>query len=35
MTQHFAIIGAGAAVLCAAKYLTARGIDAHPADVGC
>jgi len=35
MTKHFAIIGGGAAGLCAAEYLTARGIDAHPADVWC
>ncbi len=27
MTQHFAIIGAGAGGLCAAKYLTTQGID--------
>ena len=27
MTLHFAIIGAGAGGLCAAKYLTAKGID--------
>lgn len=27
MRQHFAIIGAGAGGLCAAKYLTAQGID--------
>ena len=27
MTQHFAIIGAGAGGLCAAKYLTAQGIE--------
>jgi dimethylaniline monooxygenase (N-oxide forming) len=27
MTQHFAIIGAGAGGLCAAKYLTAQGVE--------
>lgn len=27
MTRHFAIIGAGAGGLCAAKYLTAQGIE--------
>lgn len=27
MTQHFAIIGAGAGGLCAANYLTAKGIE--------
>ena len=27
MTQHYAIIGAGAGGLSAAKYLTAKGID--------
>ncbi|WP_309610585.1 NAD(P)-binding domain-containing protein [Sphingomonas sp.] len=27
MTRHFAIIGAGAGGLCAAKYLTAKGVD--------
>ena len=27
MTRHFAIIGAGAGGLCAAKYLTAKGVE--------
>ena len=27
MTRHFAIVGAGAGGLCAAKYLTAKGIE--------
>jgi dimethylaniline monooxygenase (N-oxide forming) len=34
MTQHFAIIGAGAGGLCAAKYLTAKGVDVTIFEVG-
>lgn len=34
MTQHFAIIGAGAAGLCAAKYLTEKGIDVTIFEIG-
>lgn len=34
MTQHFAIIGAGAGGLCAAKYLIKKGIDVTIFEIG-
>ena len=34
MTQHFAIIGAGAGGLCAARYLTDKGIDVTIFEIG-
>ena len=34
MSQHFAIIGAGAGELCAAKYLIHKGIDVTIYEMG-